>query len=116
LADVLAAERKVDEAVAAYAEQVKKAPDRAEALVRMGGFLTRVGKPREAKDRLQEALHIHPNDPMLHVYLGNTLANEGALEAAIREFETVLRLRPCWPEMADHLAKLRKHRDQGRPD
>jgi tetratricopeptide (TPR) repeat protein len=116
LADVLAAEGKVDEAVAAYAEQVTKAPDRAEALVRMAGFLNRVGRPREAKERLQEALRIHPDDPMLHVYLGNTLANEGALEAAIGEFESALRLRPNWPEMADHLAKLQKFRDQGRPD
>jgi len=44
--------------------------------------------------------------------LGNALSAEGALAAAIDEFETALRLRPDWPEMADHLARLKKLRDE----
>jgi tetratricopeptide (TPR) repeat protein len=115
LADVLAAEGQVEEAVAAYAGRVESAPDRVDALVQMAGFLSRVGRPRDAQARLTEALQLHPDDPMLHVFLGNALANDRALDAAIREYETALRLRPNWPEMADHLANLRKRRDGAVP-
>jgi hypothetical protein len=34
------------------------------------------------------------------------------LEPAIEQFETALRLRPNWPEMAEYLAKLKKLRDK----
>ena len=84
------------------------------ALVEMANFLNRVGRPKEARERLEEAVRIHPDDPQLRMHLGNAWAQAGSLEGAIDQFETALRLRPNWPEAAEHLTRLKKLRDDRR--
>jgi tetratricopeptide (TPR) repeat protein len=113
LAEVLVAQGKVHEAIVVYAERVDKDSDRVEALRQMAVFLDRLGRPRRAKACLEEALRLDPDDALIHVDLGNILAREGTREAAIAHYEEALRLRPYWREMGDHLAKLRKARDDG---
>jgi tetratricopeptide (TPR) repeat protein len=114
LADVLAAEGNVQQAIDQYAALVQQTPDRANALVEMANFLNRVGRATEARERLEEAVQIHPDDPQLRMHLGNAWAKAGSLEGAIDQFETALRLRPKWPEAAEHLARLKKLRDERR--
>jgi tetratricopeptide (TPR) repeat protein len=60
-----------------------------------------LGLALAAKDRLQEAveqyhiaLRINPNRPDIHEDLGRAYAKAGFNDAAIREFEIVLALRP----------------------
>jgi len=48
------------------------------------------------------------------MHLGNACAEAGSLEGAIEQFETALRLRPNWPEVSEHLTKLKKLRDERR--
>jgi tetratricopeptide (TPR) repeat protein len=115
LAEVMAAQGRVKDAIAVYDERVKTDPDRVEALRQKAVFLERLGKPRSARTCLEEALRLDPDDALIRVELGNTLTRQGALEPAIAQYEAALRLRPNWPEVADHLARLRKVRGVAKP-
>jgi tetratricopeptide (TPR) repeat protein len=114
LADVLAAEGHLQQAIDEYAALVQQTPDRANALVEMANFLNRLGRPTDARERLEEAVRIHPDDPQLRMHLGNAWAQAGSLDGAIEQFEAALRLRPNWSEAAEHLARLKKLRDDRR--
>jgi tetratricopeptide (TPR) repeat protein len=116
LAEVLAARGRVKEAIAVYDERVNESSDRGEALRQKAGFLERVGKPRSARICLEEALRIDPDDAVARVDLGNSLTRAGELEPAIAQYEAALRLRPNWNEVADHLARLHKIRNEATPD
>jgi tetratricopeptide (TPR) repeat protein len=110
LAEVLAAQGRVKEAIAVYDDRVKSDPDRVEALRQKAVFLERLKKPTSARACLEEALRLDPDDALIRVDLGNALTREGALEPAIAQYEAALRLRPNWREVAEHLARLRKVR------
>jgi superkiller protein 3 len=114
LAEVLAIRGRVTEAVAIYDERVKDGADRVEALRQKAVFLERIGKPRSARNCLEEALRVDPNDALIRVDLGNALTREGDLESAIAQYEAALQLRPNWSEVADHLARLRKIKGERR--
>ncbi len=107
LAEALAVQGKTDAAVALYEAQSLKESKRAPALVALGGFLTRVGRFKEARVRLTEALELEPENVRAHTHLGDTALKEGHRDEAIRHYETALRLQPEWPDMRGYLAKLK---------
>lgn len=101
LASVLAAEGKNDEAIAVFTAQANKEPNRAEALAFLANFLLKVGYRHKAREYLDEALRINPDDAVAHMIMGHLLAGEGAKAEALAHYQTAIRLRPSSSQFVD---------------
>jgi tetratricopeptide (TPR) repeat protein len=108
LADTLAAEGKVAEGQAICEERLSQEPDRSAALVALGAYLARNGKAEEARSRFAEALEANSANAMAHVHLAEADMKDRKVDAAIAHYEAALKIRPEWPELREHLAKVRK--------
>lgn len=79
-------------------EAVGKAPDEAQARINLAHGLLNEGQEAEALEQFREAIRLADDQPVLlghaHLFVGDLLANDGQLDAAIREFEVVLQFRP----------------------
>jgi len=70
--------------------------------------LARQGKLAEAKDHLETALRIQPDNPETHNNLGGILISMGALGAAREHLETALKIQPDYASARQNLAHLMK--------
>ncbi|QEH31556.1 Serine/threonine-protein kinase PknB [Aquisphaera giovannonii] len=125
LAHLLADRGRADEAEAIFRELAEEAGGnpvrRARHLSCLGGMLRRHGRPKEAETALEEsataaraALRLAPDNPNVHLILGNTLRSQARWEPAVAEYREALRLRPEFPEARANLADAL--REQGRTD
>jgi tetratricopeptide (TPR) repeat protein len=97
----LAAQGRIDEAMAQYSELLRLKPDSPIALMAhldLGIALAGQGRTDEAVTQFSEALRIKPDYAEGHNNLGNALANQGRTDEAVAQFSEALRLKPDFPE------------------
>jgi len=97
-------------AAQAYRELLKRAPQNAEARLRLGVVLLSSGQLGPAADELQQVVRQAPRLPQGHYYLGAVLFEQKRTEEAQAHLERELALDPrCYPCLAKlaHLAYLK---------
>lgn len=80
----------------------------------MGDVLFEFNGVKQAEIYYQQALQIKPQDPELHLKLGNCLARQKRLDAAIAIYHLGLSLKPDHPQICFQLGKIleRTHRPE----
>ena len=114
LAEALEAEGKQGEARTIYAEQLRRNPDHTLALTAMGRHQFRSGNFDEAKILLTQALKREPSKATIHVDLAVMALRQENLDEAIDHLEAALKIQPDSPALREHLADVKKQRDQAK--
>lgn len=91
-------EETVAEAVNAYRQAIKAAPEWIEAHINLGTALFHLGKLQESREAFRTAVGIDRSHALAHFNLGCMCDRLGDADQAIREFQTALE---CAPEMAE---------------
>jgi tetratricopeptide (TPR) repeat protein len=104
LAAQLAAQGKLDEAIAHYAEAVRIRPRSAYAHLDQADALSRAGRMDEAIAQYSEALRIRPNFEEAHNGLGVVLMRKGNHHEANAHLTEAIRLRPGFADAHHNLA------------
>ena len=94
IADVLAAQRRREEALKSLREAVRLQPGFWEARYLLGVELALRGDIAGARGQFSEVVRLNPRYALAHLNLGVALANEGRIEDALAEFQETLRLDP----------------------
>ncbi len=94
VANVLASQGKLEQAVASYSEALRVKPDYVNARNNLGTTLHDQGKFGEAVAHFSEALRIKPDSVEAHNNLGITLVAQGKIDEAIAHHFEALRIRP----------------------
>ena len=92
LGNVLLAQRRLDEASAAFAAATRLDAGFADAHNNWASVLKEQGRLDEARAHYTEALRINPADPVVHNNLGVALQMQGESAAAIAHFAEAIRL------------------------
>jgi Flp pilus assembly protein TadD len=100
----LAAQRKLDEAIACYRQAIRLENNFALAHSNLGAALYRKGKLDEAIAAFREAIRLKNDYPEAHYNLGNALRARGKLDEAIAEYRQAIRLEKDYPEAHNNLA------------
>jgi len=98
LAITLAAQGRLDEAVATFRQALEIAPEYPETHINLGNALNAVGRPEEAVASFRRALQIQPDLVAAHYNLGNTLRDQGHPDEAAACYRQVLKLSPRFPD------------------
>ena len=114
LADALASEGKLDQAIAHYLDALRLRPQYAEAHVRVAHLLSRKGRTEEALVHSSDALSIRPDLEEAHNGLGVGLMEQGKDSEAAAHFVEATRLRPGYADAHHNLALVLAK--QGRRD
>ncbi len=104
-ADALAAAREFAAAEAAYRIAAEHDPDRAEAHLKLGNLLLRLGRAEAALPALRRAATLDPDSALIHCHLGLALQELREPAEAALALEQALRLRPDFPEALGSLAE-----------
>jgi tetratricopeptide (TPR) repeat protein len=94
VANVLASQGKLQEAVASYSEALRIKPDYVNAHNNLGTTLDELGRFGEAVAHFSEALRIKPDFAEAHNNLGIALVARGEIDKAIAHHSEALRIRP----------------------
>ena len=97
---------KLDDAEKCFRESLRLKPDNAAALSDLGAVYFQRNKFVEAAAILRDGLHYDPNNLLFHFNLGLALSGTGQTNAAIAEFQEVLRLKPDSAEAQEHIRRL----------
>ena len=90
----LAAEGKLDPAVAAYRRAIEDAPNDPVAYANLGAALAAQGRAQDAGDALVTALRLAPDMPEAHRSLAMLLAQRGDFAGAERHFRAIVEKNP----------------------
>jgi tetratricopeptide (TPR) repeat protein len=103
--DLLATRGDPEGAIGHYQAALRLAPDHARAHANLGSTLIDLGRGAEAIEHLRHAQRAQRNVGFAHLHglLGQALAQSGALEQAVSEYEQALAVRPAWGEAAANL-------------
>jgi len=77
-----------------YQFRLRKNPEDAEALLKIGRALASLGRMGEAVPHLQELARLDPTNDLPHSDLGSIYLRQGRASRAYQEFRTVVRLNP----------------------
>ncbi len=99
----LAAQGKMDQAVAQYNEALRLKPDYALAHNNLGLALAAQGKMDQAMAQYAEALRLNPDLAQAHNNLGFALEDQGRLDQAVAQYAEALRLKPDYDEAQNNL-------------
>ncbi|MBU5637903.1 tetratricopeptide repeat protein [Geomonas sp. Red69] len=77
-----------------WSDAAKKSPGKVRPHQNLALYYARAGNLEGARQELQKAISINPNDFELHNNLGVVLKQQGKNDEAIREYQTVLTLQP----------------------
>jgi|GEM_PF-460469 len=78
-----------------WLERARKAdPTNANTLLFLGMNNLELGRPKVAREALEQGVKLYPQDPQMHFQLGVAYDKLGSSEAAEKEFKTVLTLDP----------------------
>ena len=94
LANALAKQGKVDEAINAAEQALKVQPDFAIAHYNLGNLYVQRGRLELAQRHFEEALRLLPNYAEAHSNYGQLLAERGDLVSGIRHFQKAIALNP----------------------
>jgi tetratricopeptide (TPR) repeat protein len=86
------------EAYSFYRQFLARSPDNADALVNYGLLALRLGHDVEAVDSWQRAVDVDPAQTRAQLYLAQSLAQQGELQAAARHYRTYLDVVSKHPE------------------
>lgn len=97
-----------DNAILAFSEAVRLAPDHGAARLRLAyNLLMGRRDPHEANAHAQKAVSLLPGDPEAHFVLGLCYEKGGMEKAAIREYKTAVDLKANYTEAKKRLKKLK---------
>src|SRR5579863_4546084 len=98
LGDVLIAQRRWSEAVAAFEESLALKPDNADVHWSVGNVLATLGRTDEAARHFQEALQLRPGEARFHCALGSVLLEKRMYKESMPAFRKAIELDPkCAP-------------------
>ena len=112
LGNVLSAQRRLDEAIAAYRLFLQFQPDFADAHNNLGATLKSMNRLEEAIASYREALRLNPDLPQAHNNLGIALRERGEIDGAIAAYRRALELQPGYPEALNNLGVALKDRGE----
>jgi serine/threonine protein kinase/tetratricopeptide (TPR) repeat protein len=94
LGAVLAAQGKLDLAIAEYRDAIRIQPDYAAAYNNLGNALRDQGKFDQAIATFRDAIRIKPDLAEAYVNLGNALGDQGHVDPAIEAYQKALQIKP----------------------
>jgi hypothetical protein len=97
---------RTEEAKQAYLAALFAAPDHAPTLNGLGALLARTGYRSAARIAFAQAATCHPEQPLGHINLANTLHEAGEIDAARAHFEAALRTDPDLAEAHQGLGQI----------
>ena len=103
LANALADQGRLSEAVFHYSEALRMKPDSAKLHYNLGIVMLKLKRLDEAAAHFMGALQISPNSAEAHNNLGTALLRQGRLKEAAEHCGEALRLRPILTEAQDNL-------------
>ncbi|HVO85319.1 MAG TPA: tetratricopeptide repeat protein [Syntrophobacteria bacterium] len=106
LANVLARQGKIEEALTHYEEALVIQPNAPQAQSNLGAVLVSMGRVEEGIGHYREALRLDPNLAAVHNNLGVVLAEQGKSEEALRHYLKAIELRPDYAEAHNNLGNL----------
>lgn len=92
--DFLTANRRNQEALAAYRRAAELAPDALEVHWATWSLLDRLGAQDQAILSLKEVVRLDPDNPLAHLRLAKALRNVDRLEESVESYETAVALDP----------------------
>ncbi len=103
---------RLDDAITAYRNALKLAPDNnASTLLSLGGLLLRSARYAEAEPVYRGVLVLQPDDAEMHFRLGLVLAELKQTDAAVAAYRQALSLQPAYPDAWNNLGNLLKALD-----
>jgi tetratricopeptide (TPR) repeat protein len=105
----LAAQNKLDDAIAHFSEAVRIFPAHADAQANWGNVLMRQGHLDEAIEHFKAALAIRPEYAQAHNNLAIVLAQKGDFPAAEQHFAAAVRANPSWDDARANWAAALAH-------
>ena len=112
LANVLARQGKIEEAITHYKKALTIQPNSPEAQSNLGAALVSLGRVEEGIEHYREALKLDPNLAEVHNNLGVALRNQGRSEEPLSHYLKAIELRPHYAEAHNNLGNILA--DQGR--
>jgi tetratricopeptide (TPR) repeat protein len=88
-------------------------PHRAEKNIEVGDYYLKRGNYKAAIDRYREALLFKPNDAVATFQLGVALEKSGALDEALQNYESYLKILPRGPSAAAARQALERLKTKG---
>ena len=98
LANVLAKERRTDEAVGHYLQALAINPDFADAHVNLGNVYNMQGNFKDAVNQYLQALKLKPDYAGVHYNLGVIFDKQGNIDEAILHYSQAIRIKPDYEE------------------
>ena len=98
LANALAKEGRLDEAVFYYYRVLKIRSHHEKALINLGNVFAEQGEFEEAEAYYTKALDIVPFDQIAHFNLGNVLVEQGKIDEAVEHLSMALKIDPNFEE------------------
>lgn len=111
--EILAAEGKMAEAVSAFSRAIAQGLDSAEVYLNLGVALERLGESEPARDALEKATEIDPENAPSRFHLANLYRNQKDNERAESLYRRAIELRPDLAEAHNNLGLLLQERDEG---
>jgi len=101
---------KMDEAIAAYREVIRLAPEDARPYISLGVCFTQKGQYSEAIEMLQKGLDLKPHytEADTRLFLAEAFMKNSQLAEARLEWQRVLEIEPCYPSYDLPRAEARK--------
>jgi serine/threonine-protein kinase len=109
--NALFAQRRHEEAEAAYRQAIRLKPDYAEAHYNLGVILNGQGRHKEAEAAYRQAIRLKPDDHDAHANLGIALNGQGRHKEAVAACQAAVRLKPDDPNAHNNLGAVLN--DQG---
>lgn len=104
--NLLAFQKKWDEAKEEYQQELRISPRHAPALIELARLYADGHQFTEAISFAQRATQMEPQDPMAHYVVGRALLATGDLQKSVRELETAKQLAPDSASVRFHLATV----------
>lgn len=114
LAQIYQVKDRIDQAIKAYREAIKRDPTYVAARLKLGVAYQEQGQLEMAIPQYREALKLRPEDSFGHTNLACALAEQGKVEPAIEEYKKALQIAPDDPEV--HFALGGLYENKGRLD
>ena len=83
-----------DEAADAYVKAIKLQPENHVFIFNLGMLLYAANYYNDAATAFQKAIQLKPDDPDCHYMLGRTYAQQGKIQASLREYNILQKLEP----------------------
>jgi tetratricopeptide (TPR) repeat protein len=101
----LQARGRYQEALQAFQEAARLAPQQVRSLAAVGSMYSELGKFPEAEAALRKALDVDPKYVLAYRHLGDLLSRQGKYEEALAQFRTGLALEPYNDDLHDAIAR-----------